>query len=238
MAGEKTIMVVKVLVVEDKESLNRTIVNMLRREGYIAFSATDMSSSKRVFIEEMPHIILLDIMLPGGNGYDLIPFFRKHGDSNILMLSALNDELSKRISYENGADDYISKPFDLYELIYKLEAMKRRIISNLKVYQVGDIIISADNNTLTCKGVTVAIQPSQIKILIRLYEKYEEKSYLDKNEVVECLSKDVDESCRVQTLLARLRKNLLGIGSETVYIETLYGKGYKLVVSLPRVKNG
>lgn len=231
-------MEIKALVVEDKESLNRTILSMLKKEDYIAFGATDMESAKKIFLEQMPHIILLDVMLPSGNGYDLIPFFRSYSDSSILMLTALDDEQSKRISYENGADDYITKPFDLYELIYKLSAMRRRILANLKVYHVGDIVFNADTNTLTCKGKTVAIQPSQIKLLVKLYERYEQKGYLDKDEVIDHLSKDVDESYRVQTLLARLRRNILDLESDFVTIETLYGKGYKLVVRSPRVKNG
>lgn len=229
---------IKVLVVEDKESLNRTLIDMLEKESYIAFGATDIDSAKELFLAEKPNIILLDIMFTNGSGYDLIPFFRKEYNSRILMLTALDDEQSKCISYENGADDYITKPFDLYELIYKLRAIKRRIVSNLKEYQVGDIVFDLEKNTLTCKEKNFTIQPSQIKLLKGLYEKYEEKSYLDKNEVINWLSKDVNESCRIQTLVARLRKNLSDIGSEEVTIETLYGKGYKLVVYLQRTNNG
>lgn len=230
-------MKIKVLVVEDKESLNRSIVGMLKKEGYIAFGTTDIDSTKEMFLAEKPHIILLDIMLPSGSGYDLISFFRKYNDSRILMLTALSDQESKRISYENGADDYITKPFDLYELIYKLGAIKRRILLQQNEYKVGDITFNIDSNLLTCKGKKTTLQPSQMKLLKRIYEKYEESSYLNKIEAVENVSHNVDESNRIQALVARLRKNLADIGSEEIIIETIYGKGYQMAVCLKDKSN-
>lgn len=230
-------MKIKVLVVEDKESLNRSIVSMLRKEGYIAFGATDIDSTKEIFLSEKPHIILLDIMLPSGSGYNLISFFRKHHDSRILMLTALSDQESKRISYENGADDYITKPFDLYELIYKLGAIKKRILMQQNEHMIGDITFNTVSNVLNCKGKKIIIQPSQMKLLKRIYEKYQESSYLNKVEAVDNNTQNIDESNRIQTLVARLRKNLADIGSEEIIIENIYGKGYQMVVCLKDKSN-
>lgn len=228
-------MKIKVLVVEDKESLNNSIVSMLKKERYTAFGETDIEGAKQRFLAEKPHIILLDIMLPNGNGYNLIPFFRKHYNSRILMMTALDDEQSKISSYENGADDYITKPFDLYELIYKLGAIRGRIISEIKEYHIGDITFYVDTNRLTCKEKNFNIQPSQIKLLRWLCEKHDENICLDKTEFSVFFREELNENCRMQTLVARLRRNLLDIGSEEVTIETIYNKGYQLVVS-PRQK--
>ena len=230
-------MKIKALVVEDRISLNKSITSMLLREGYAAFNATDVEDAKDIFLKEKPHIVLLDIMLPGGSGFDLIYFFRKHNDSRILMLTALDDEQSKRVSYENGADDYITKPFDLYELVYKLGAIKRQIISSLREYQVGDIVFDTDSNRISCGEKSFFIQPSQIKLLRCLYERYEEDSYLDKSEACGLNCEGVDESQRLQTLAARLRKSLIDVGSKDVFIETIYGKGYKLYVKNPGKRN-
>jgi len=223
-------MKIKVLVVEDNKSLSRAIIDMLTKEGYDAFGSTDMKSAKKFFLKESPHIVLLDIMLPDSNGYDLIPFFRKRGDSIIIMLTALSDNEIKKISYENGADDYIIKPFDLYELIYKLKAIKRRIISQLKIYEIGDITFNAELNILSCNDKSIKIQPSQGKLLKALYEKYKIDTFLDKKDAIDWYSSSVDESFRLQTIVARLRKNLSGIGSDKVIIENVYGKGYRLVI--------
>jgi DNA-binding response OmpR family regulator len=229
-------MKIKVLVVEDRLSLNRSIVNMLNKEDYIAFSALDMDTAKETFLNEKPHIVLLDIMLPQGYGYNLITFFRKYHDSWILMVTALDDEQSKRICFENGADDYITKPFDLYELLYKLKAIKRRISMNLKECQIGDITFNTNTNKITCKEKTIVIQPSQMKFLKLIYDKYLENSYVNKFEAFDKVGKNINETGRLQTLVARLRKNLFYIGSEQIDIETIYGKGYRIIVEKNKIK--
>jgi len=221
---------ISILVVEDKPSLNKSLVTMLRREGYRAYGALNMDEAKEVFSAVNPHIVLLDIMLPGGSGCSLIPFFRQRHDCRILMLTALEGERSKRIAYENGADDYITKPFDLNELIYKLNAIKRRVVSEQRRCSIGDIAFDMDLNLLSCGGRSYVVQPSQIKLLKRLTEKYEENDFLEKSEVTQYECAEIDDSQRIQTLVARLRRNLSDIGSQSVSIETIYGKGYKLVV--------
>lgn len=224
-------MKIKALIVEDNATLNKSISNLLKKEGFEPSSAHDINGAKEMFLIVKPHIVLLDIMLPGGRGYDLIEFFRIYNDSQILMLTALDDEQSKRIAYENGADDYITKPFDLYELAYKLAAVKRRILSNLREINVGDILIDLDTNQLTCGEKSFFIQPSQTKLLKILYEKYATGNFLDKAEASDFICEGVDENPRLQTLVARTRKNLSTIGSKYVTIETIYNKGYELTVS-------
>lgn len=204
---------------------------MLNKEGYEVFSALDFDEAIKMFSAYKPHIVLLDIMLPGGNGCDLIRRFGANSDTRILMLTALDDEQSKRIAYENGADDYITKPFDLYELVYKLSAIRRRIMSNMKEFSIGDISFNMDSNLLSCGEKAFYIQPSQMRILKHLYVKYEDKSYLDKAEASDFHADGVDESQRIQTMVARLRKNLADVGSQSVTIETIYSRGYELTVS-------
>ena len=113
-------MEVKVLVVEDKVALNEKIVDILEREGYSAYGAVDIKSAKEMFLAKNPDIVLLDIMLPDGKGDNLISFIRESHDSRILMLTALSDSESKHICYKNGADDYITKPFDKKDLIKRI----------------------------------------------------------------------------------------------------------------------
>jgi len=221
---------IKVLVIEDNQLLNKSLVAMLQKENYLAYGALDVKRGKQLFLDEKPDIILLDIMLPDENGYDLIPFFRAHCDCFIVMLTALSDKDSKRISYKNGADDYITKPFDLDELIYKLRVIKRRISAHDKVFYIGDISVGIDTNIITCEGKSFAIQPSQINLLKMLYEKYKFNTYLDKKDISFWADQSVSENSRMQTLVARLRKNLSDVGSKKIVIETLYGKGYELVV--------
>lgn len=227
-------MQINVLVVEDNPSLNTSLTTMLKKEGYHAYSALNESEAQAILAKTAPHIVLLDIMLPDGSGFDLVPMFRQRKDCRILMLTALDSDSSKRIAYETGADDYITKPFDLGELIYKLNSIKRRILSEHRKCSIGDISFEIDQNRLVCGERVCMIQPSQIKLLKRLLEKYEEHDYLKKCEVSECTCFEIDESQRIQTLVARLRKSLVEVGSKQVSIETIYGKGYKLAVDAQR----
>ncbi|MEA4895421.1 MAG: response regulator transcription factor [Oscillospiraceae bacterium] len=224
-------MKLKALTVEDNILLNKSIVNMLMKEGYEAFSALDIDEAVKVFEEQKPHIVLLDVMLPGGNGCDLIKHFSTKHDTRIIMLTAVDDDQSKRTAYESGVDDYITKPFDLYELVYKLSAIRKRIISSMKNLSVGDISFDVESNLLSCGERGFYIQPSQMRLLRCLFAKYEEKSFLDKAETCNYHVEGVDESQRLQTMIARLRKNLSDVGSKTVTIETIYNRGYELVVA-------
>ena len=226
-------MKIRILTVEDNKSLRKCIVDMLENEGYVTYASGDAEEAKKIFKAQRPHIVLLDIMLPGGSGYDLIDFFRETNDSRIVMLTALDDNESKRISYENGADDYITKPFDLDELIYKLAAIRRRILSDQKQYEFGDIVFDSASNLLSCGEKSFSIQPSQMKLLKYLYIKHSEGTYFPKNGLAGMYGIELEEGSRIQTLIARLRKNLLDVGSRTVSIETIYGKGYRLSVGMP-----
>lgn len=228
-------MIVKVLVVEDNIALRQNILDVLEFEGYEAIGVQSILEAASFLEEDYPHIVLLDIMLPGGPGYDLIPIIRcKYEDTRIIMLTALGDYDSKKVCYDGGADDYITKPFDLTELVYKLNAMKRRIIASKKVLQLGDLTYYTDSGKLKCGEKSVILPPSQMRLFKLLVDKYMLKSYLDKKDV---FGTEVDESHRIQTFIGRIRDNLNFLGSKQVYIETLYGKGYQLDIQKCRDYN-
>ncbi len=221
-------MKIKVLVVEDNAALRQSVLNVLRKERYGAEGAGTAETAREKYTGHRLDIILLDIMLPGGSGLELVRFFKNNGNALIIMLTALDDEASKRMAYENGADDYITKPFDLFELIYKLNAMRRRILLQGNEFEIGDIRFNTETNLLACGGRSFYIQKSQINLLKNLYEAFGRKEYLDK-ERISGFAK-IDESTRVHTLVARLRKNLMDVGSREVTIETIYNKGYQLLL--------
>ncbi|WP_066507533.1 response regulator transcription factor [Abyssisolibacter fermentans] len=219
---------VKVLVIEDNTKLNSKICNILQIENFTAISAKNIIDAKKLFEYEKPSIILLDIMLPGGNGYDLIKLFKSEFDCWVIMMTALNDIDSKKICYQLGADDYITKPFDLFELIYKLNAIKKRIIRNLKKYTIGDVTVNEEVCEIINGNKKLRIPPSHIKFIKSLYEKYKTGSYLSKFELQAEYLEECKDNNRIQTLVSRVRKNLKYIESEKVLIQAIYGKGYAL----------
>lgn len=221
---------IRILVIEDSFSLRESLCTLLDRQGYAVFQAADLAEARQSFLNASPDIILLDIMLPSGDGYELIPFFREQQECIILMLTALSDSKSKRLCYEKGADDYICKPFDMFELIYKLTAISRRVRASRKVFSIGDVTLDCEQNELRCKEVRVALQPSQVRCLHLLYERQQEGGYLSKQEARKSLGLESNSNVRLHTLVNRLRSGIQDSGSEQLLIETIYGKGYSLVI--------
>lgn len=217
-------MKIKVLVIEDKKSLNKNIVNILKFEGYEACGAYDFESSKSTFLAFNPDIIILDIMLPGGKGYDLINFFRNYRDVRVLMLTALDDFDTKKIAYDKGADDYITKPFELEDIIFKVGAIKRRIVSDMMQVQLGDITYNKKQCELACsKRILLAPALSEVfSILIN--------NYLANPSNPNVYEVDAINKRSVQTIINRIRRSLEYVGANNLEIKTLYGKGYILVV--------
>lgn len=216
-----------VLVVEDNKSLSSNIIDVLLLEGFKTLCGYNAEEGRQHIESSIIDIVLLDIMLPDGQGYELIPLIKqKHPNARILMLTALSSLESKENAYEIGADDYINKPFDLYELTLKLSALRKRILSEKRLFTMGDITYDMDQNQISSNSNSIILPPSQQYILKILIEN-NNRPYVNKEAF---FGSTVDESHRLQTFMGRLRDNLKAIGSTQVSIETIYGKGYKLVI--------
>src|SRR5256714_1368766 len=116
-----------ILVVDDDRTLRDTLEYNLRREGYHVLTAADGDEAVRLALSGRPDLIVLDIMLPGMNGFDVCRAVRKQSTVPILMLSAREEEIDKVLGLELGADDYLTKPFGLRELLARIHAMLRRV---------------------------------------------------------------------------------------------------------------
>jgi DNA-binding response OmpR family regulator len=117
----------KVLVVEDDATLRETLVYNLTREGYDVSAARDGHSAIRAARDKMPDAIILDVMLPGIDGFEVCRILRQEMSAPILMLTARDDEVDKVVGLEVGADDYMTKPFGMRELMARVKALLRRV---------------------------------------------------------------------------------------------------------------
>ncbi len=219
----------KILIVEDDKKLAVTYKNILSSLFDIVISQ-DLSSAKRKIKSENIDIVLLDIMLPDGNGYDIIPFIKNESDAIVIIISALEKEETRRIAYEKGADDYMIKPITLFELEYKLMAIHKRQKKDKLVYNIGDLTLNLENLTLSTDYNIIQIQYSQGIVLKMLYEKYKKDEILHKNELANLEEINKTDDFRIHTLISRLRKNIEELESDNAFIENVYGKGYRLVV--------
>ncbi|MCT4564367.1 MAG: response regulator transcription factor [Maledivibacter sp.] len=219
----------KVLIVEDDKKLALTYRNILSSIFDIMISE-NLRDVKRVIKSEKIDVVLLDIMLPDGLGYEIIPFIKNESNAIVIIISALEKEETRRIAYKKGADDYMIKPVTLFELEYKLKAINKRKYNESPVYRIGDLILNLENSTLSTDYNSIIIQNSQGIVLKMLFEKYKKGDILYKTELSGLKEIKKIHDFRVHTLISRLRKTIKELESDKVIIENVYGKGYRLVV--------
>lgn len=116
----------KLLIVEDEKDLADAVAEMLQREGYEVAVAYDAASALEVFGEERPDLVILDLMLPGAHGFDLLRTMREQTNVPVIMVTAKGEEIDRVLGIELGADDYVVKPFSMKELVARVRAVLRR----------------------------------------------------------------------------------------------------------------
>src|SRR5438093_6478765 len=117
----------RIVVIEDDTAIRRGLADTLRSESYDVLTASDGEDGYRMVRERQPDLVILDLMLPGMNGYDICRQIRRHGLATpILMLTAQDHETNRVYGFEAGADDYVTKPFSIRELLGRVRAILRR----------------------------------------------------------------------------------------------------------------
>ena len=220
-----------ILIVEDDVELNRSIADLLTMENFTVFPAHNLGEATRLLRKGFG-AALLDIMLPDGEGHRIIDMLRSSGEhTHVIMLTALSDGESKRVCYEAGADDYMTKPFDMTEMLYKINAVKRRVEDRSFWLQIGDLQIDKRIGEMCCGAQQIVLQPSQVRLLEALVAKRHIGKPLEIEEIgAQSPESDVDVRRRVRTLIARTRKAIRDVGSANVEILSDYGSGYHLEI--------
>jgi DNA-binding response OmpR family regulator len=168
----------KILVVEDEPSLQETLVYNLSKQGYEVEAVGDGREAVEAARRSAPDLILLDIMLPGMDGFEVCKVLRREMNVPILMLTARDDEIDRVVGLEVGADDYLSKPFSMRELVARVKAQLRRtqvIRDELQKMQIekptakllafGNLIIDTNRREVTLDGEVVALKPQEYDLL-------------------------------------------------------------------------
>lgn len=161
----------KVLLVDDDKKILKVVTAYLLKEGYIVETAVEGWEAVEKAGRLDPDIILLDVMLPGLDGWGVCKEIRRNSDIPIIMLTARDAETDRVIGLEIGADDYVTKPFSPRELIARIRAILRRTQSDKrrqseeKALEVGDIKLHLHNHTLAVKETLVEVTPTEYKLL-------------------------------------------------------------------------
>ncbi len=168
----------KILVVDDEISLQETVAYNLKKQGYDVLTAGDGDIALDLARKEKPDLIILDIMLPGMDGFEICRILRKEMTTPVLMLTARDEEIDRVVGLEVGADDYMAKPFSMRELLARVKAMLRRVRlvreevgsaqaeeEKAQVLTFDNLIIDLGRREITLDGKVLPFKPKEFELL-------------------------------------------------------------------------
>lgn len=217
-------MKINILIVEDEKEIREGVSEYLAEVGYSVISAEDGMQAIELFKNNKIDLVILDIMLPKANGFVVLNKIRQESNVPVIMLTAMSDDYTQIMSFDEKADDYITKPFSIIVLHKRIEALLRRgvKVSENKKWCYGDIEIDFEGYSARKNGENIDLKPKEIK-LIELLLKYEGK-VLTRAQILDNLWR-IEEAPNdrvIDVYIKNIRKKLL-----LDCIVTVKGIGYK-----------
>jgi len=227
-------MACRILLVEDEKGLVRTLTDCLTGEGYFVETAADGEIGLQRAAQESFDLFILDVMLPKKNGFDILRDMRQQGNTTpAIMLTARGQVVDRILGLKLGADDYLTKPFDMGELLARIEAILRRVVPSdqpiTETYVFGDIRIDFSRAEVTRSGLPVELAAREYHLLRYFIENREKILTRDKllDEVWGYEAMPVTRTVDVHVGL--LRQKLEPNPRQPRYFLTIHGLGYKFV---------
>ena len=227
----------KILIVEDEAPMLQGLKDNLEFEGYSVDTAADGQTGQDKILNNPYDLVLLDVMLPFVSGFDVCKNARKAGiETPIILLTAKGEEIDKVIGLELGADDYITKPFSLRELLARIKAILRRASSNQennsgeKDITLGRLTINFKNYEASEKGRPVKMTHKEFEIIAFLYKNANKT--IDRDELMSKVwGIDYEITTRtVDNFILKLRQKIETDTNNPKFILTVHGVGYKLIL--------
>jgi two-component system alkaline phosphatase synthesis response regulator PhoP len=219
-----------ILVADDKAALRNLVREYLEAEGFRIVIAANGREALYAARAEKPDLILLDIMMPEMSGYDFLKTYRKERETPVILLTAKLDETDKVLGLELGADDYVTKPFGMKELVARIHAVLRRAGQTVKMAEVlaiGDLRLDREARSVTTSGRPVALTPSEFDLLALLMSA--PGRVFPRSEILLKLQGTTFEGVErtIDVHIRNLRTKIEPDPSNPEYIETVFGVGYK-----------
>jgi len=220
----------RILIIEDEPDLLRGLALNLKAEGYGVLTASRGDAGVEQALRDRPDLVLLDIMLPGMNGLDVCRELRRKGfEAPIIMLTAKAEEVDRVVGLEIGADDYVTKPFGIRELLARIRARLRRHAPLATGLRLGPVEIDFDKHEATRDGQRVELTGKEFDVL-RLLARHRGEIVTRDRLLEEVWGYETYPTTRtVDNHILRLRQKLEETPSDPRFILSIYGEGYKLV---------
>jgi two-component system, OmpR family, alkaline phosphatase synthesis response regulator PhoP len=219
-----------ILIIEDDRAIALGLRLNLRKDGHEVRIAQDGEIGLKMALEPDVDLIVLDVMLPGRNGYELLKEVRRQGSSaSVLMLTAKGMESDKILGLKLGADDYLSKPFGLGELLARVEALLRRrpAVEKQTVIKFGTVEVDLDRQIVTREGAPVDVSPQEFKVL-RLFLTSSGRALSRDDILARCWGAEYEGTPRtVDNFVRSLRVKLEVNAEEPRHFLTVRGHGYR-----------
>ena len=224
----------KILIIEDEPGILLSLKDELESEGYDVCQAEDGEEGLEMAKQLAPDLILLDIMLPVLDGYEVCKKLRMEGNTTpIVMLTVKDQEIDKVLGLELGADDYITKPFSLRELVARVKAILRRTeerSTELTRYRIGEVELDFKKYEATRKSEKLELTPLEFQMLKVLIQKKEQ--VISRNDFLDKIWGEdnmVVSSRTIDSHIANIRKKIEDDPSNPKHILSIRGVGYKLM---------
>ena len=224
-------MSLKILIIEDEPDIRKNLEYNLSREGYSVLTAASIAEAEKLIYSNNLSLILLDLMLPDGSGLELCKKMKSDPDVQnlpIIILTAKDDEVDKVVGFEIGADDYVTKPFSVRELILRIKAVLKRGENKKDIVEIdrqfGDLKIDIDSHEVYVDGELINLTALEFKLLTQLVDR---RGRVQSREqlLADVWGYSAEVTTRtVDTHIKRLREKLGTMGK---YVQTIRGVGYK-----------
>ncbi len=229
--SDKIFAVTKVLIIEDEKSVIDSLILAFRQEDYEVSFVLDGKEGKAKFLEEKPDIVILDLMLPEVRGEELCRFIKNRSDTPIIVISAKDSEIDRVVALELGADDYLTKPFSIRELLIRTKKRLKKFREEKQKlfeepYRVGPFFLDKERHDFKVEDKVIELTPKEFKIM-ELFLKRPKRVWT-RGELTEAVwGHDYVSSKNIDVYIKRLREKLSKHGGA---IKTVRGIGYKLEV--------
>ena len=220
-----------ILIVEDEQNIVDILSFNLSREGYQTLEALDGPTGLQLALEQNPDLILLDLMLPGMDGFEVCRRVREDSSVPILFITALSQEENALAGFRAGADDYITKPFSMEELVFRIEAILRRVKGKkgkeITMYKIGKFTFDTQKQVLLIGDKITKLTTKESELLSLLCAHVNE--ILERNYALKTIWIDDNyfNARSMDVYITKLRKHLKD--DPAIEIINIHGKGYKLI---------